>query len=454
MQQQSHDRFTTVREQLGLAVPKELPGREEEVKKLYERLTQCVTSLTSITMYIAGEPGTGICSISIHNKYIYTNIYISGKTATVKTVLAQLVSDHENEVINCPGFHICFVNAMSLPSPKDIYAQVWKIVGKHTKKKVSKRDQPKAVQKFILAPNAQKKYTIIVIDELDFANTKEQDVIYQFMDWPQKGGSRLAVIGISNTVNFPEQLKEKIANRMQTTERIIFKTYTPQQIEEILRKRLAGSDVFDEKALKIVAHRIASSSGDIRRGLDICRRAAEMKEEKITIEDESPATEDVTMEEEEPEIKVISRRGMKRKRRVSLSQKSQQRLETEKVTLEDVNKAFEEIVSTELYPISYLPIYQKLFMWCARLEAQEQTGELKSENIISRVQTLLRKNNKVTSEVTIYEMLPVIDCLAGMGFFSIKSDKDRYPLIELQISNEDIGRALEQDEEVKLMTVL
>ena len=428
-------RFKSAREQLGLQVPDELPGREEEVEKLFSRLSECTSSDTSITMYIAGEPGTG-------------------KTATVKHVLSKLISHQEER--NASNLNICFVNAMSLPSPKDIYLQVWKVVG--STKKVAKKDVPKRVRDYFAKATARRKFTIIVIDELDFANTKDQEVIYEFMDWPQKGGSKMAVIGISNTVNFPEQLKEKIANRMQSTERMIFKTYTTNQIEKILLKRLEGTDLFDEKAVKIVAHRIASASGDIRRGLDICRRAAEMKEEKIKIDDneEEQQQESSDQTSEEPVTRVISRKNFKRKRRVTtvLSQKSQQRLETEKITLEDVNKAFEELAQTELYPITYLPCYHKLFLWCSRLESQDQDGELKSENIISRVQTLIRKNSQHTAEVTIFEMLPVLDSLIEMGYFTIKSDKERYPIIELLIANDDISRALDTDEEVRRLTAL
>lgn len=457
-------RFRTAREQLGLQIPNELPGREAEVAKIYDRLSTCINQDISLTMYISGEPGTG-------------------KTATVTKVLHTILAERQASELS--SFHICLVNAMSLPSPKDIYAHVWQVIAPPTKKKKAKKQEiPKKVAEFFTmrkrTANARavhrNRYTVIVIDELDYLVTRDQKIIYEFMDWPQKENSRLAVIGIANTVSLPEQLMDKIANRMHTTERIIFKTYTQKEIETILLKRLEGTDVFDTKALKIVAHRIASSSGDIRRGLDICRRAAELKEETIHIEEAHVS--DVEHEEEEqtiddanhqsavdtdepmgddvvPTTIIRSRKDIVRKRRnrTGMSQSQSQRLDTEKVTLNDIQHAFEELFATELYPIVQLPIYHKLFLWCARLESLElkdDQSELKVENIISRVQTLLRKSTTI-AEVTMFEMLPVVNCLLGMNLIvnSTKSDKDRYPSIELATSNDDIEQALSEDLEMK-----
>jgi len=45
--------------------------------------------------------------------------------------------------------------------------------------------------------------------------------------------------------------------------------------------RLSGLSVFDKDAIQLVARKVASLSGDARRALDICRRAAELAQRDV-----------------------------------------------------------------------------------------------------------------------------------------------------------------------------
>ena len=69
--------------------------------------------------------------------------------------------------------------------------------------------------------------------------------------------------------------------------RINFQPYTTPQLEQIVKARLATAraglpasppapDVLAPDALKFAAMKVASISGDARRVLDVCRRAAEL----------------------------------------------------------------------------------------------------------------------------------------------------------------------------------
>merc|ERR1712130_811286 len=57
-----------------------------------------------------------------------------------------------------------------------------------------------------------------------------------------------------------------------------FQPYTHAQLQTIVASRLEGLEVFQQDAVQLVARKVASLSGDARRALDICRRAAEMAE--------------------------------------------------------------------------------------------------------------------------------------------------------------------------------
>jgi Cdc6-like AAA superfamily ATPase len=56
-----------------------------------------------------------------------------------------------------------------------------------------------------------------------------------------------AVIGISNTINLQDHFKIKIQSRIESTENIIFQTYTSQQISKILELRLDDLNIFEKK---------------------------------------------------------------------------------------------------------------------------------------------------------------------------------------------------------------
>ena len=83
------------------------------------------------------------------------------------------------------------------------------------------------------------------------------------------------MVGIANTMDLPERLLPRIHSRLGL-ERVIFQGYTVSQIETIMKTRLGELDVFEDTAVEICARKVASISGDIRRALQIARRAAEI----------------------------------------------------------------------------------------------------------------------------------------------------------------------------------
>lgn len=113
---------------------------------------------------------------------------------------------------------------------------------------------------------------MLVIDEIDFLKTRDEEVLYSIFEWTQKKKSRLIIISISNTLDFPETLSGKVASRMGR-KTIGFRTYTSQQIEKILLERVGKLDVFQDQALSYICKKIAQCSSDIRKCLFILREA-------------------------------------------------------------------------------------------------------------------------------------------------------------------------------------
>jgi Cdc6-like AAA superfamily ATPase len=120
---------------------------------------------------------------------------------------------------------------------------------------------------------------VVVMDELDLLVNKKQDVIYNMFNWPNMPNSNLTLVAIANTMDLPERtMSNKVSSRLGLT-RINFQPYTFQQLETIITSRLEGLQLFDKTAVMFCARKVSAVSGDARRALDICRRAAELAEQ-------------------------------------------------------------------------------------------------------------------------------------------------------------------------------
>lgn len=62
-------------------------------------------------------------------------------------------------------------------------------------------------------------------------------VLYNLFEWPMRRGSRLAVIGVANTMDLPERLMPRIASRLGGR-RVVFQPYTRPQLVAIIDSRL------------------------------------------------------------------------------------------------------------------------------------------------------------------------------------------------------------------------
>lgn len=116
---------------------------------------------------------------------------------------------------------------------------------------------------------------ILLIDELDYVLTKDQSVLYNLFEWPQRKKANLVVIGVANTLDLPEKFMARISSRIGNT-RLVFTPYSSNEIREIINQRISGgADVFDTSAVNFISKKVALISSDIRKTLMICRQAVE-----------------------------------------------------------------------------------------------------------------------------------------------------------------------------------
>lgn len=252
-----------------------LPCRDSEKKAVAEFLRGAIegsaksASAAGRCLYISGVPGTG-------------------KTATVREIIGQLRGLLKDGSI--APFEAIEVNGMTLADPTLLYSELYAaIVG--SRGVSPSRAQLLLEQRFAsmdelasgggTSANAreQGKCVVVVLDEMDVLVSRNEELLHRVLDWSARPKSRLALIGIANTMDLPERLLAKSKSRMGD-KRLTYPPYTKTQLIEILNLRLRDKDIqYASDAIMLASAKIASLSGDVRRALRICSRAAALARE-------------------------------------------------------------------------------------------------------------------------------------------------------------------------------
>ncbi|EDV23487.1 uncharacterized protein TRIADDRAFT_28013, partial [Trichoplax adhaerens] len=233
-----------------------LPCREEEYANIYDFISSKLLDKCGGCMYISGVPGTG-------------------KTATIYSVVQELRQAVQTKQI--PKFKFIEINGMRLTEPSQAYVEILKQL---TGEKAAAERSASILNTYF---NSNQKYaTIVLVDELDLLWTRKQHVMYNLFDWPNARYSRLIVLAVANTMDLPERtMINRVSSRLGLT-RLTFQPYSFNQLERIIRARLANlEEIFSPDAIQFVARKVAAVSGDVRRTLDICRRAVEIVNQQL-----------------------------------------------------------------------------------------------------------------------------------------------------------------------------
>jgi Cdc6-like AAA superfamily ATPase len=231
------------------SAPPVLPCRSQQRKQIRDFLTKGLTSggLGS-SLYISGAPGTG-------------------KTALVMEVVRDLESLSKGK--HLPAFSFISINAMKLATAEELYTQLAMDL-------LDIYLPSKGAASFLdahFSGRSSRPHAILLVDELDFLVTRNQMVLYNLFNWPLLPHSRLLVVCIANTMDLPERLAPKVSSRLSNS-RIVFPPYSKEQLTEIVTDRLGpAASIFDVEAVKFVAAAVSNVNGDVRRLLQILRKA-------------------------------------------------------------------------------------------------------------------------------------------------------------------------------------
>eukprot|EP01132_Coremiostelium_polycephalum_P007759 gene7759-9549_t len=387
--------FINARNNLHISrIPENLPGREKEKAVISNFIeSKLLTNDSGGCLYIAGMPGTG-------------------KTTTVKEVIRNLQAKKKLKEI--PPFQYYEINGMELNDPHNLYSVLYRKMYKKKKARITPQNALHHLHKIFNSKSRVKPFRVLLVDEFDQLVTKRQTVIYNLFEWPNKPISRLIIIAIANTMNLPDTLLPRVQSRMGL-QRVSFSSYNVSQLETIVKSRLKGLEAFDQDAIQICAMRVSAVSGDARRALEICRRAATLAdfEHKKLLEQQPNALPG-------------------------------------KVTASHIEKVLDLFSTPIVFTIKNCSFYEKIFLFSFYKE-QKQSGqfEIQYGKICDQLKTLCRIHQLQTPNRS--QLAQICGNLGGFRLLLVKDALigDYEQLMKLNFSLEDLLLAFSQDPQLE-----
>ncbi|XP_058301059.1 cell division control protein 6 homolog isoform X2 [Hylobates moloch] len=241
---------------LNTAVPDRLPAREREMDVIRNFLREHICGKKAGSLYLSGAPGTG-------------------KTACLSRILQDLKE--------LKGFKTIMLNCMSLRSAQAVFPAIAQEICQEEVSRPAGKDMMRKLEKHMTTEKGP--MIVLILDEMDQLDSKGQDVLYTLFEWPWLSNSRLVLIGIANTLDLTDRILPRLQAREKCKPQLLnFPPYTRNQIVTILQDRLnqvSRDQVLDNAAIQFCARKVSAVSGDVRKALDVCRRAIEIVESDV-----------------------------------------------------------------------------------------------------------------------------------------------------------------------------
>jgi len=235
-------------------------GRTTELRVISDFLKSFVETGKGSSLYICGSTGTG-------------------KTASVSQCIKNL-DGGKRKVVTAK------LNGNSFGAPNAIFQALEKeFQGYQSVNPEAARLNLTAM--FRATSNRGKLYLAVVdeIDQLLMSGSKEQ-ILYQLFEWAAKEKSNFCLIGIANAIDLHERFLPNLKQHDCEPQMLVYSAYEKDELQAILSQRMteeaaASGFTFDAMGLELCARKIAAKSGDLRKGLEICKRALLISRSKV-----------------------------------------------------------------------------------------------------------------------------------------------------------------------------
>ncbi|KAF2842655.1 cell division control protein Cdc6 [Patellaria atrata CBS 101060] len=235
-------------------------GREKEREELTSFISTRVQKAKNGCIYISGPPGTG-------------------KSAFVDEI-CQGYGDIKDETV------YTYVNCMSVKSADDIYTILLEKFGENVRIDLVGTD----VEILKRAVFEREVTYLVTLDEIDHLLDVDLELLYNLFQWSLSPKSSLVLIGIANALDFTDRFLPRLKSRGLKPHLLPFLPYSATQIASVITGKLkalvqegemAAADYvpfIHPTAIQFLSKKVAAQSGDLRKALDICRRAIDLIE--------------------------------------------------------------------------------------------------------------------------------------------------------------------------------
>ncbi|KAF3047779.1 AAA ATPase [Didymella heteroderae] len=236
------------------SAPTVLFGRDNERAELQNFISTRTKGKKSGCIYVSGPPGTG-------------------KSAFVNDVCRTVAAGGSVKT--------GYINCMSVKNAVDLYRTLLEEFVDITE--ITEGDEMEELRQLF----AQRKTSYVVtLDEVDHLLELDVDLLYNIFEWSLQKSSGLVLVGIANALDFTDRFLPRLKTRGLKPHLLPFLPYTAQQISSVITSKLkalqpVGSDqlpFIHPTAIMFLSKKVAAQSGDLRKALDICRRAIDLIE--------------------------------------------------------------------------------------------------------------------------------------------------------------------------------
>ncbi|KAL1922448.1 uncharacterized protein VTP21DRAFT_9987 [Calcarisporiella thermophila] len=233
-----------------------LVGRETERAKVRGFFAEHALGHKPGALYISGSPG-------------------SGKSALLLEITNEMGNDFRKRKVK-----VVKLNCMAVSDPKTIYSKL-------LREARGTDGDCGDLEKLVRSTRANSMY-VFILDEIDQLLTKDQDVLYKLFEWASMPDSRLVLIGIANALDMTDRFLPRLRAKNCEPQLLNFNPYDPSEIVSIIEERLRDDEdektdhgsplLIEHAAIQLCARKVAASTGDVRKALELCRQALEMIE--------------------------------------------------------------------------------------------------------------------------------------------------------------------------------
>ena len=244
--------------------PIRLPHRDQEVESLVRNLVDALNGHIPSNMLLYGVPG-------------------SGKTVVTRFVLGQLLDKGKEMGQRVETYEI---NCRNVDTKYRVVQSIASKLGRRGDTPIPFTGWPtdRVLEELISRMDRTGGVHIIVLDEIDNLVSRAGDgLLYNLTSLNTSlRNSRCCIIGISNDLNFTQQLDPRVTSRL-SQEDLVFHPYGAPEIQDILSERVTTGlreDVIEEGVLELCSALAAQEHGDARRALDLLRISVQKAEQR------------------------------------------------------------------------------------------------------------------------------------------------------------------------------